>query len=266
MRIVGRFFYQLIRFNEGIDQALSESTARFMQEIDRSRDLAIAVMAHDLRNPLNAIITSAQIIQGVSDKGTIDDTAYAMFHSALRMSKLIDNLLDFTGTRFGQPLTVTRESINFTPICQQTVAEFITAYPERTIRLNCDAGLHASADGLRISQMLGNLISNAIQHGDHTSSVSVDAYRELYEIVVSVHNNGAPISQSELQTIFDPFSRTSKQDKYTRNLGLGLFIAREIVEAHDGTISIPQPHRTGRELSRGSLGTALNNRLSVPSF
>jgi signal transduction histidine kinase len=104
---------QLIRFNEGIDQALSESTARFMQEIEESRDLAIAVMAHDLRNPLNAIVSSAQMIQiteGV-DKGAINTLA-SIVHSGMHMSKLIENLLDFTRTRFGQPLVVKRESMD----------------------------------------------------------------------------------------------------------------------------------------------------------
>lgn len=234
---------QLIRFNEGIDQALSESTARFMQEIEESRDLAIAVMAHDLRNPLNAIVSSAQMIQiteGV-DKGAINTLA-SIVHSGMHMSKLIENLLDFTRTRFGQPLVVKRESKDLAPVCRQTVAEFVAAYPERTIRLDCGADLHGAWDATRISQMLSNLISNAIQHGDQTTPVTVEVRSESQEIVLKVHNDGPPIPQSELPTIFDPFSRGAKQDtaavNESRHLGIGLFVARQIVEAHSGKISV----------------------------
>jgi signal transduction histidine kinase len=234
---------QLIRFNEGIDQALSESTARFMQEIEESRDLAIAVMAHDLRNPLNAIVSSAQMIQiteGV-DKGAINTLA-SIVHSGMHMSKLIENLLDFTRTRFGQPLVVKRESMDLAPVCRQTVAEFVAAYPERTIRLDCGAALHGAWDATRISQMLSNLISNAIQHGDQTTPVTVEVRSESQEIVLKVHNDGPPIPQSELPTIFDPFSRGAKQDtaavNESRHLGIGLFVARQIVEAHSGKISV----------------------------
>ena len=237
---------QLIRFNEGIDQALSKSTVRFMQETDASRDLAIAVMAHDLRNPLNAIVSSAQILQRAGfDKVAVEDLAANMVHSGMRMSKLIDNLMDFTRARFGQPLIVKRELIDFTPVCQRTVAEFVAAHPERTIRADCGAGLHGALDEVRISEMLANLISNAIQHGDPTTPVSIEVCGELKEIVLTVHNNGVPIPQSDLQTIFDPFSHATKKEKYTRHLGLGLFVAREIVEAHAGTISVTSTAEDG---------------------
>jgi signal transduction histidine kinase len=86
--------------------------------------------------------------------------------------------------------------------------------------------------------MLGNLIANAIQHGDQTNPVTVSANADSQEIVLSVHNNGGPISQSELHTIFYPFTRRGKKDTPTTHLGLGLFVAREIVEAHSGKISV----------------------------
>ena len=230
--------HQLIRFNEGIDQALIESTVRFVQETNTARDLAVGVMAHDLRNPLNAILSSAQILQKAGlDKVAVEDLAADMVHSGMRMSKLIDNLLDFTRARSGQPLIVKRELIDFTPICQRTVAEFVTAHPERTIRANCGTDLHGILDEVRISQMLANLISNALQYGDPTTPVGVEAHGESKEIVLTVHNHGVPIPQSALQTIFDPFSY-SPEENYNRQLDLGLFVAREIVEAHAGKISV----------------------------
>jgi signal transduction histidine kinase len=241
---------QLIRFNEGIDQALSESTARFMQEIEESRDLAIAIMAHDLRNPLNAIVSSTQMIKRAegTDKTAIDGFASDIFHTGIHMSKLIENLFDFTRTRFGQPLAIKRNLIDLAPVCRQTVAEFAAAYPERTIRLDCSADLHGSWDAPRISQMLSNLISNAIQYGDQTTLVTVEAHGESQEIVLKEHNDGSPIPQSELPTIFDPFSRREKDRaavNETRHLGIGLLLARQIVEAHSGKISVTSTPQDG---------------------
>lgn len=96
--------YQLIRFNEGIDQALSESAARFMEQIEESRDFAIAVLAHDLRNPLNAILSSAQFLQITEpiDEATVSEIATNIIDSGTRMSKLISNLLDFTERALGR--------------------------------------------------------------------------------------------------------------------------------------------------------------------
>jgi signal transduction histidine kinase len=217
-----------------------------MQELDASRDLALAVMAHDLRNPLNAIVSTAQIIKSAGlDKVAVEDLAANMIHSGMHMSKLIDNLLDFTRARFGQPLIVKRESIDFSLVCQHTIAEFVAAHPERIIHSDCDAGIQGALDEVRISQMLANLISNAIQHGDPTTAVSVDAYGGSKEIVLTVHNHGVPIPQTDLQTIFDPFSHAAKQAGYTRHLGLGLFVARENVEAHAGKISVTSTAEDG---------------------
>ena len=199
-------FDQLIRFNEGIDQALSESTARFMQEIEESRDLAIAVMAHDLRNPLNAMVSSAQMIQKTEgvDKGAINTLASAIFHSGMHMSRLIENLFDFTRTRFGQPLAVKRNLMDLAPVCRQTVREFVAAYPKRTIRLDCSADLQGAWDAPRISQMLSNLISNAIQHGAQTTPVTVEAHGESQEVVLQVHNAGPPLPQSSFRQFSIP--------------------------------------------------------------
>jgi signal transduction histidine kinase len=88
--------YQLIRFNEGIDQALSETAARFMEQIEQSRDFAIAVLAHDLRNPINAILSSAQFLQITEsiDRATLGEIATGIIDSGTQMSKLINNLLD----------------------------------------------------------------------------------------------------------------------------------------------------------------------------
>ncbi len=233
---------QLIRFNEGIDQALSESAARFMKKIEESTDFAIAVLAHDLRNPLNAILSAAQLLQITGANDTDTKIISKMIHSGTQMSKLIDNLLDFTRTRLGQALPMNRVEIDVAPVCQRVVAELSTAYPDRTIELSCSESFRCLFDETRIGEMLSNLIANAIQHGDPTTPITVTVSLEAAHTVFRVHNEGTPIPESALNTIYDPISLGKKEDKKPESefghLGIGLFIVKKIVEAHSGTITV----------------------------
>jgi signal transduction histidine kinase len=148
--------YQLIRFNEGIDQALSESAAQFMEQVEKSRDFAIAVLAHDLRNPLNAILSSAQFLQSSEsiDRATVGEIATNISDSGTQMSKLINNLLDFTRTRLGQPLPVKQEEIDIAQVCRQTIAELAAAHPGHPIDFSCPDSIQGRFDATRINQML----------------------------------------------------------------------------------------------------------------
>jgi signal transduction histidine kinase len=243
--------YQLIRFNEGIDQALSESAARFMGQIEESRDFAIAVLAHDLRNPLNAILSSAQFLQITEsiDKAAISEIASNIIDSGSQMSRLISNLLDFTRTRLGQSLPVKKEEIDLAQISRQTVAELAAAHQKSTIDLSCPESLRGTFDATRINQMLSNLIGNAIQHGAHSQPVTVAVSLESDHVVFQVHNEGAPIPESTLHTIFDFTPRRRKEDKEPTNnfshLGLGLFVVKKIVVAHSGTIKVTSTAEAG---------------------
>jgi signal transduction histidine kinase len=234
---------QLIRFNEGIDEVLSQSAARFMEKIEESTDFAVAVLAHDLRNPIHAILSAAELLQIIDpiNIAVLSKIATNLIHSGTQMSRLVDNLLDFTRTRLGQALPVNRLEIDVAPVCQRVVAELATAYPDRIIELSCSACLRGSFDEVRIGEMLSNLIANAIQHGDSATSITVTVNLEADDIVFQVHNEGTPIPEAALPTIFDPISLPGKEDKKSRSefrhLGIGLFIVKKIVEAHSGTIS-----------------------------
>jgi signal transduction histidine kinase len=242
---------QLIRFNEGIDQALSESAARFMKKIEESRDFAIAVLAHDLRNPLNAILSSAQFLQITEsiDRATVSETTANIIDSGSQMSMLISNLLDFTRTRLGQSLPVKTEEIDLAVVCHQTVAEFAAAHPERMIELSCPESLRGTFDATRVNQMLSNLIGNAIQHGAESAPIKLAVNTDAEHIVFRVHNEGAPIPESALQTIFDLTPRRREEDKRPTHefshLGIGLFIVKKIVEAHSGSISVASTAKAG---------------------
>jgi signal transduction histidine kinase len=243
--------YQLIRFNEGIDQALSESAARFMEQIEQSRDFAIAVLAHDLRNPINAILSSAQFLQITEsiDRATLGEIATGIIDSGTQMSKLINNLLDFTRTRLGQSLPVKQDEIDLAQVCRQTVAEVAAAHSGRTIDFSCPESLQGIFDATRINQMLSNLIGNAIQHGAQSTPITVALSVQSDHVVFRVHNEGAPIPESILQTIFDLTPRRRNEDKQQDNkfshLGIGLFIVKKIVEAHSGTIRVNSTAEAG---------------------
>ena len=244
--------YQLTRFNEGLDQALGESTMRFMQEVEAARDFALAVLAHDLRNPLNAVITSAECLKiaKARDDETITTLSSIIFDSGMQMSKLIDTLLDFTGTRLGRSLSVKREPMCLRPILESTVASFSAAHPNRTIELNCNEEAQCAVDEVRIRQMLSNLVANAIQHGAETSPIVITSWIATSgEIVIQVHNDGAPIAASKIPTTFD-FSaqRRTKNGGVTTelgHLGIGLYITGKIVEAHAGKISVTSTAQEG---------------------
>ena len=242
---------QLIRFNEGIDQALAQSAARFMEKIEESTNFAVAVLAHDLRNPLHAILSAAQLLQIIDpiDIAALSKIATNMINSGTQMSRLINNLLDFTRTQLGQSLPVNRLEIDVAPVCQRVVAELATAYPDRTIELSCSERFRGSFDETRVGEMLSNLIGNAIQHGDPATSITVTVSLEADHIVFQVHNEGTLISESSRQTIFDLNPLRRKADKKPpsefSHLGIGLFIVKKIVEAHSGMISVSSTATAG---------------------
>jgi signal transduction histidine kinase len=238
---------QLTRFNEAIDQALTESVARFMQEIEKSRDFAVAVLAHDLRNPLTSIMSSSQYFERMegADRATIGHLTSSIIDSGVRMGKMIENLLDFTRTRLGQSLPVRQGLTDLADVCRQTVAELRSVYAERTIHFNWSGDLHGRWDAARISQMLSNLIANAIQHGDQTASVAVQAHAESEEIVVRVHNKGFSHALTELPRGSILAFQQTRPLHQPAHLGVGLFVAQKIAEAHEGILSVTSTPQAG---------------------
>lgn len=241
---------QLIRFNEGIDQAICESVARFTQNIEKSRDFATAVLVHDLRNPLNAILMSVPYLQMQMAEGRTNGDISRIFSSVIasgiQMKNMINNLFDFTRLRFGQTLPIKTELTDLAIVCRHTVAELMAAYPRTTIHCNCTGDLQGVFDATRIGEMLSNLIANAAQHGSETAPIMVEARLESEEIVLQVHNEGPSIPPTVLSTIFNPWTTSSGQAiKKDRHLGLGLYITREIVAAHSGKISVTSTAENG---------------------
>lgn len=233
------------RFNEAVDQALAESVARYEFMVKQSQNMFLAILGHDLRNPLGTIVSgSSFLMQAIDIPPKYVLVATRMFNSAKRMSKLINDLIDFTRTHLGRGIPIRVKHANLVALCAEVVDELRTFHPERTIEFRAPQKLDAIFDESRIAQVLSNLIGNAIQYGSPDMPVIVGLSNNGDDIFIEVNNRGTTISHDELLTIFDPMVRIAahvndvgNNDSMERtSLGLGLYISREIVQAHGGKI------------------------------
>ena len=230
------------RFNEAIDQLLAESIARYVRDVDRSKDLFIGVIGHDLRNPLGAIMMSASaMLTREGPDWPHSRSASRVLRSARRMLGMIDDLVDFTRSRQGTGIPIVRTDVDIEAICRHTADEITAFHPGCIVHFEASGQLRGQWDGGRIGQMLSNLIGNAFQHGSADAPVEVAVRGEPDRIVLTVHNKGPVIAKSELQDIFSPFRQLEPADSKSRDprsAGLGLYIAQAIVTAHEGTIDV----------------------------
>ena len=241
------------RFNEAVDQALAESVARYEYMVKQSQNMFLAILGHDLRNPLGTVVTgSSFMMQAVDIPPKYILVATRMFNSAKRLNKLINDLIDFTRTHLGPgiPILVTQGSM--VAVCEEVVNELRTYHPEQLIELHVPPQLDAIFDDSRIAQVLSNLIGNAIQYGSHETPVSVRVTAGDHDLVIAVNNRGPVIAADKLSSVFDPMVRiaasvNSASTDYTErtSLGIGLFISREIIHAHGGKVSLASTEADG---------------------
>jgi signal transduction histidine kinase len=228
---------QVTRFNESIDEALVEATDRYMIVMNRTRDQFIAVLGHDLRSPLSAIFMSAGLLVRGGDAGR---AAAQILRSGERMARMVDDLLDLTRTRMGSGIPITPQQMDLEALCQGLLSEFQAIHPDRILEFHCEGDLRGNWDAGRIGQVLSNLMGNALQHGERETPIRMAARAEARGVVIEVHNQGTPIPPALLANIFEPMVSHARQgeEMRTTSLGLGLHIAREIVLAHGGTLTV----------------------------
>jgi len=234
------------RFNEAVDEALTEAVNRFTETTEHYRDQTLGILGHDLRNPLSAIVTGSTVLIS-SEK--LDDRslgiAARMLSSANRMNRMIGDLLDLTRTRFGDLIPVVPAPIDLEPMCQQVVAELEGLRPAGTLRFTRRGDLRGEWDADRIAQVLSNLIRNAIQHGGTNDRIDIVASGSRDEVVVEVHNGGPCIPENAIGTIFEPMVRHRGGSHTNVGVGLGLYIAAQIVLAHGGKLDVTSTEAEG---------------------
>lgn len=232
----------LVRFNEAIDQAIAESIARYTEDLDHSKEMFLAVLGHDLRTPLGAVLMSSQFML---DSGQLVEPNFTLItriaHSANRMNHMVDDLLDFTRSQLGSGVPIVRADMNIEKAARHAVDEIEAAQPNCVFEMTTSGNVNGTWDEARLSQVFANLLGNAAQHGAPGSPISINLRGEPEEVVVVVHNFGTVIPPSEIFGIFSPFKRLkagASAAPDSSNLGLGLFIADRVVHAHSGTIDV----------------------------
>ena len=225
------------RFNEAIDEALTESMDRFAVQTDLFRDQFIGVLSHDLRTPLGAVTAGAALLAVPEDnperRGRV---VTRIMNSAQRMERMIGDLLDLTRTRLGGSLPLKRRPANLQQVCEEAMMEIRAGQPDAVLRLQVSGDLRGEWDADRLGQVVSNLVGNAIQHGNGTP-ITLTGQEQGNLVTLTVHNAGPPIPPEVLPFVFEPLARGRAEDA-SRGIGLGLFIARTIVSAHGGHIQV----------------------------
>jgi phosphoserine phosphatase RsbU/P len=221
---------------ETAERLRSDAALTSQRKEAQLREQFIAVLGHDLRNPLASIIAGTRLLQRSKLDDKAEATVLAIEKSVMRMVNLVDNLLDFARGRLGGGITLMLSSQPLEPTLLQVVDELQSAHPESIIKTDFALTKPVHADQARIGQLFSNLLGNALTHGAVGEPVTVVAKTED-QFELAVCNTGNPIPPAAMERLFHPFSRGEvRPDR--QGLGLGLYIASEIAKAHGGTIDV----------------------------
>ena len=242
---------EMARFNRAIDQALGESVNRYSSMVAASRDLFLAVLAHDMRSPLQGIVTASHllIMPELSEPDRMR-AALRIRRASETMVSLTTDLVEFTRSRLGRGIPIRRSRSDIGQVCEAEIDAVRATYPQQKFTLRTSGDLTIQVDAPRVRQVIANLLNNAIQHGDEKTEVWLNASGEEHSAVLSVTNFGSVIPPDALQTIFEPLvqvpaTTSDLNRRQASSLGLGLYIVREIVIGHQGTIDVHSAVDTG---------------------
>ena len=242
---------------------LRENLSRLTQELEetrrneeRARDLFIAVLGHDLRNPLDAISMSTQLLARVpASPDVVEQTTTRISSVALRMKHMLDDIQDYARSRLDTDLELRLAPQRLGELAAQAIDELRAASPRVRIELSSEGPDDGVWDGPRVSRVITNQLRNAIQHGEQGSPVYVEVTGLSESRALTVRNAGAAITQDVMARLFQPMAKRITAAPSASNMGLGLFVCKEIVSAHGGHIT----------LTSGEEGTAFRVELPIVS-
>jgi PAS domain S-box-containing protein len=240
--------------------AVRDITAQKIAETER--ELFLGALGHDLRNPLTVISVSAALLLRRQDPAT-EKIVARIAASGARMKAMIRDLLEFARTRAGG-LRLRRTQVDLGALCRELLDQLELAHPDRRFALECAGRVEGEWDRDRLAQVIDNLVGNAIAHGYADTAVSIAIRVHADGVVLEVANQGAPIPESVQPHLFDAFRRGPATGQ---GLGLGLYIVREVVAAHGGTVTVHSDERETRfsvNLACLSTGAMLDGRAAAP--
>jgi len=242
---------QMIRFNEGIDQALAESIVTYSARADYTRELFLAILGHDLRAPLATLTASGALLARPDlPADELQNTVTRIRRSALVMSTMVDDLIGYTRTELGSGMPITLASTDMGAVCRSAIEDARSTFPVSRFDLTSEGELSGMYDSVRLHQLFTNLFVNAAKYGSKDEPVRVRAVGEANMIRVEVNNRGPHIPRDSWREIFRPLVQLSggssdeSKDRQT-SLGLGLYVAREIATLHRGTIEVHSSPQDG---------------------
>ena len=226
-------FFQLYRQRRQLAMELQERT-----ETLRLNEMFSALLAHDLRNPLSAILAAAQVLERKASDRTVQDTAARIAASGKRMAHMIEDMLDLARARLAGGIIIQREPADIRALVERVVREHQTAMPGRGIQTRYEGAFSGSWDPERVAQVASNLIGNALKHGDPEEPVAISLDGTAASCVTLVVRNKGVIAPDAQRHLFDPFRGGRREAGRSEGLGLGLYIVSQIVQAHQGTVEL----------------------------
>jgi signal transduction histidine kinase len=231
------------RFNEAVDQAIAESLKVFVAEVNRSRDLFLGILGHDLRGPLSTISTCVAVQVRARPHDSRQEAI--ILRSVAQMKALLDDMVEYTRHRLGSELAIDPSCLQLDQFARNTLDEIEALSRGHVLELEAQGDMQGEWDARRLHQALSNLVFNAMKYGVRSAPirVSLDGKRED-ELVLAVQNSGRPIPPHLMARLFDPLVREGGEDAGAdsqvagANLGLGLYVVREIAKAHGGTVTV----------------------------
>jgi signal transduction histidine kinase len=233
LRNKAEVFFQLYSQKQQLQRELTERT-----ETLRLNEMFAAVLGHDLRTPLAAVLASARLLQEVPSEDAVRRAAARILSSGDRMGRMIDDLLDLARARLGGGLAVRKERADLSAVVQRVLPELQGTAPDRVIEVREEGDLSGRFDADRLAQVVSNLVGNAIAHGQPGTPISVRLEGNAREAVRIAVANAGVIAPELLPRVFDPFHREAGRPGRHDGLGLGLYIAQQIVLAHGGAITV----------------------------
>ena len=242
--------YEMVRFNEAIDQALAESIVTYSAKADQTRELFLAILGHDLRAPLATLSMAGDLLKMESaGREKLGKIGERVRRSSRMMAIMVDDLIGYTRTHLGSGMPVAPKLLDVNQVCHASIEDANATYPNTNFSFNSSGNMTGYFDSVRLHQMFTNLLVNAAQYGEKHRPVTLTTASSAEYVIVQVQNFGVPIADRDLTAVFKPLVQLAVDDELdTRpktSLGLGLFVAKEIAAAHGGTITVASDEENG---------------------